>query len=72
VGTVRVGYLMLVKTDAYDYYCVRNIIISNQRMRRILYGDLEMPLIDIYAKTTSGFKSLPGSKLSYIVMDNYA
>jgi hypothetical protein len=38
-------------------------------MRRILYRDLEMPLVDIYAKTTSGFKSLPGNKLSYIVMD---
>jgi hypothetical protein len=37
-------------------------------MRKILY--LEMSLVDIYAKTTSGFKSLPESKLSYIVMDN--
>jgi hypothetical protein len=35
-----------------------------------LYGDVEMPLIDIYAKATSGLKSLPGSQLSYVVMVN--
>jgi hypothetical protein len=54
----------------WDLHHNLHISVSIRRMRKILYGDFNIPVVDIYATTIPGFRNLLGSKLSFIVIGN--